>query len=150
GGDTDEAEEPSVADPIPSLRRNPKKRAGDDTSGERVGDEPFEQPVVAPKPKVKPVGELKTPQPTEPAPAPATAEQLVLKGDYALPPSHLLGQGTKPQARTKANDAVVEALTEVFEQFAIDAQVTGFTRGPTVTRYEVELGPAVKVERVTA
>jgi DNA segregation ATPase FtsK/SpoIIIE, S-DNA-T family len=54
------------------------------------------------------------------------------------------------KARSAASDSVVESLTEVLDQFDIDAQVTGYTRGPTVTRYEVELGTAVKVERVTA
>jgi DNA segregation ATPase FtsK/SpoIIIE, S-DNA-T family len=99
-----------------------------------------------------------TPVPTEagaghgPGPIPARMEQLALSGDitYHLPPADLLKPGAQHKARTKANDAVVERLTEVLDQFEIDAQVTGFTRGPTVTRYEVELGPAVKVERVTA
>jgi len=90
------------------------------------------------------------PPPT--ATLPARVEQLSLTGDitYTLPDPALLAPGALHRTRSAANDRVVEALTVVFEQFEIDAQVTGFTRGPTVTRYEVELGPATKVERVTA
>ncbi|MGA8987488.1 DNA translocase FtsK 4TM domain-containing protein [Aeromicrobium sp.] len=85
-------------------------------------------------------------------PIPARAEQLALSGDivYSLPDSTMLREGSPHKARSKASDEVVERLTEVLEQFQIDATVTGYTRGPTVTRYEVELGPAVKVEKVTA
>ena len=91
----------------------------------------------------------------DPTPAPATTEQLsiparVVEGDYELPLTTLLKPGSAPKERTKANDDVVAALSGVMEQFKIDAEVTGFTRGPTVTRYEIELGPAVKVEKVTA
>ena len=92
---------------------------------------------------------------TPPAsPSHVAPEQLTLTGDaiggYTLPPMALLRPGSAPKQRTRANDIVVEALSEVLEQFQVDAQVTGFSRGPTVTRYEIELGPAVKVERVTA
>lgn len=83
---------------------------------------------------------------------PPRAEQLQLSGDitYALPSLDLLTRGGPGKARSAANDAVVASLTTVFTEFKVDAAVTGFTRGPTVTRYEVELGPAVKVERITA
>ena len=79
-------------------------------------------------------------------------EQLLLTADstYELPPLDLLRSGPAAKAKSKANEVVVAALTEVFLQFEIDAQVTGFMRGPTVTRYEIELGNAVKVERITA
>jgi S-DNA-T family DNA segregation ATPase FtsK/SpoIIIE len=79
-------------------------------------------------------------------------EQLLLTGDmkYELPSQDLLKVGPAAKAKSKVNESVVASLTEVFKQFDIDAQVTGFMRGPTVTRYEVELGNAVKVERITA
>ncbi|MGH3363279.1 MAG: DNA translocase FtsK, partial [Nocardioidaceae bacterium] len=69
---------------------------------------------------------------------------------YVLPASDVLAAGSPHKARSKASDSVVDRLTEVLDQFEVDAQVTGYTRGPTVTRYEVELGSAVKVEKVTA
>jgi S-DNA-T family DNA segregation ATPase FtsK/SpoIIIE len=82
---------------------------------------------------------------------PSRVEQLALSGDvtYHLPPAEALKPGAVHKPTSKASDAVVASLTAVLEQFDIDAQVTGYSRGPTVTRYEVELGPAVKVERVT-
>ena len=88
------------------------------------------------------------PPPSEPLPT--RAEQLTL-GDvvYTLPDSSVLKEGSPHKARSAASDDVVQRLTEVLEQFQIDAQVTGYTRGPTVTRYEIELGPAVKVEKIT-
>lgn len=83
---------------------------------------------------------------------PPRAEQLQLAGDitYSLPSLDLLARGGPGKGRSAANDAVVAALSNVFTEFKVDADVTGFTRGPTVTRYEVELGPAVKVEKITA
>ncbi|MDH6576510.1 DNA translocase FtsK [Kitasatospora sp. MAP5-34] len=84
-------------------------------------------------------------------PAPARMEQLQLSGGtYTLPPLDLLERGGPGKTRSALNDEVVAQLTLVFSEFKVDARVSGFTRGPTVTRYEVELGPAVKVERITA
>ncbi len=88
----------------------------------------------------------------KPEAMPSRAEQLQLSGDitYALPPLDLLERGGPGRTRSPANDQVVDSLTTVFSEFKVDAAVTGFTRGPTVTRYVVELGPAVKVEKITA
>ncbi len=99
------------------------------------------------RPKEEP-NELEAPRHTPPPPR---AEQDPLSGDiaYLLPEDQMLAPGSKPKARTEASDKVVRQLAAVLREFEIDARVTGYTRGPTVTRYEVELGSAIKVSKVT-
>ena len=113
---------------------------------EELDEESFDEEFTVPVP-VSPIvhTDLDTGQAKRP-------EQLLLTADvvYELPAPDILRAGPAAKAKSKANDSVVAALTEVFLQFEIDAQVIGFMRGPTVTRYEVELGNAVKVERITA
>ncbi|MET8947286.1 DNA translocase FtsK [Streptomyces sp. NPDC004542] len=153
----------------------PSRVVADLTQGVSVGDRedttPTPVPAPAPAPerttapvpapaarprqdklRSGPVPDLTKAAPDEPRDLPPRAEQLQLSGDitYALPALDLLTRGGPGKARSAANDVIVAALTNVFTEFKVDAAVTGFTRGPTVTRYEVELGPAVKVERITA
>jgi S-DNA-T family DNA segregation ATPase FtsK/SpoIIIE len=140
----------------------PSPLVADLTQGVSVGDREPTTPTPVPAPAARPkqeklkvsgvVPDLTKSAPDEPRELPPRAEQLQLSGDitYALPSLDLLTRGGPGKARSAANDAVVASLTNVFTEFKVDAAVTGFTRGPTVTRYEVELGPAVKVERITA
>ncbi|MFJ5721531.1 DNA translocase FtsK [Streptomyces sp. NPDC093149] len=132
-----------------------RERPGTPVPGAREG----EPATGGGKPDKRAVPAGGVPDLTKPAPdrsqsepLPARAEQLQLSGDitYSLPSLDLLERGGPGKTRSAANDAIVASLTNVFTEFKVDAAVTGFTRGPTVTRYEVELGPAVKVERITA
>lgn len=132
------ADRKRAATPVPSAREPeqpaPKEREGKGREGKSA------------------VPDLTKPAPDESQPLPPRAEQLQLSGDitYSLPSLDLLERGGPGKTRSAANDVVVASLSNVFMEFKVDAAVTGFTRGPTVTRYEVELGPAVKVERITA
>jgi S-DNA-T family DNA segregation ATPase FtsK/SpoIIIE len=156
--------EDEAAEETQPIRR--RRRSADDEIDPEMGDPAYDSPVLEGRefgrrgkkkdiepaePETEPAekGELEPPLHT---PLPARVEQLALSGDitYSLPDSQVLKPGSVHKARSKASDAVVDRLTQVMEEFGIDAQVTGYTRGPTVTRYEVELGPAVKVEKVTA
>ncbi|HTZ45834.1 MAG TPA: DNA translocase FtsK 4TM domain-containing protein [Jatrophihabitans sp.] len=136
------APEPFLDDPFPTAE---------------FGDEPAALPTeqlpgpVAVKPR-KPRVPKAAPPPEEDLPPITRPTQLELNGGaglYTLPPTDILAAGSQHLAHTKANDEVIASLSQVFEEFNVDCAVTGFSRGPTVTRYEVELGPAVKVERIT-
>ena len=135
-------QEATTPTPVPSARPQQDKLKQDKLKQ----DEPEPQ---KPRPGVR---DLTKSPPAEPRDLPPRAEQLQLSGDitYSLPSLDLLERGGPGKSRSAANDLIVESLTTVFTEFKVDAGVTGFTRGPTVTRYEVELGPAVKVERITA
>ena len=166
------AEEEATAGRPPRPRRRRAKQAPEVTPGEYQADEAFvraaetetpaapdattvlprkgrKRPAPEPEPEAVEEEELHAPPTT---PLPARAEQLELSPDivYQLPADDVLVKGAPHKVRSAANDRVVEALSNVLEQFEINAKVTGFSRGPTVTRYEVELGAGTKVERVTA
>ncbi len=131
-------------------RRKKDTEEGTDAGIDLFADAPTETTPGVPGAVVtEATGEVEPPPHT---PLPQRVEQLALSGDitYSLPDNSALKPGSVHKARSKASDAVVERLMQVMEEFGIDAAVTGYTRGPTVTRYEVELGPAVKVEKVTA
>ncbi|MGP3986686.1 DNA translocase FtsK [Streptomyces sp. 3N207] len=158
---------PVVADLTSSVAksRGRKRRSGDaepsapgargegGRHGAQAGHAQYAAPAGNELTEQTPVPDLtRAPALPEPADLPPRAEQLQLAGDitYALPSLDLLERGGPGRSRSAANDQVVRSLTTVFTEFKVDAAVTGFTRGPTVTRYEVELGPGVKVEKITA
>jgi DNA segregation ATPase FtsK/SpoIIIE, S-DNA-T family len=120
--------------------------------GSRTPEPPPAEPDAEPEP-------VETP-PKRPAPVPsdapgageATQLAMTLKaaagGAYTVPPATLLRRGRSRPVDERRLDETAQVLERTLDQFEVDAHVARYTRGPTVTRYEVELGPAVKVARV--
>lgn len=118
--------------------------SAEEESEEDLDEDSFDEEFTVELPKEE-VASVKAAKPSRPV-------QLVLSASdsYELPNMELLRTSPPSKGKSKANESVVQALTELFQEFDIDCEVTGFMRGPTVTRYEVELGSGVKVEAITA
>ena len=97
--------------------------------------------VDPPRGKPKPTVIGQTPKPVEQSTEP--------KDGYVLPPLSLL---RPPEQRAKRSQAEVQAnietLENTLEEFGIDANVVEIAHGPTITRYEIQLGPGIRVNRI--
>ena len=122
---------------------------------------PVRQPVVQARPRrqarhvaPKPVKQVKEPKASapkaeKPAPAPAPKPVPAAKAGYQLPPLDLLAFGGGEETNRRALEDTARDLEETLHQHGVDASLTKIVPGPTVTRYEVELAPGVKVNKVS-
>jgi S-DNA-T family DNA segregation ATPase FtsK/SpoIIIE len=137
-----------------TLRRATARRSPDVVRREPDLDEAFvqtddlpllDEPPAAPEPAVRAT--------MPPAPPRHSGQQtLDLKlpdaGSYKLPPLSIFRRSTGGGRGSRGSDEVAHVLERTLRDFGVDAAVTAITRGPTVTRFEVELGAGVKVSRV--
>ncbi len=109
---------------------------------------PRTQPSLEPEPEPQPQPDPEPPMATStPAPTPRTID--ISKTDYELPPLDLLEGGTGGEINRRSLEETARQLEGTLVQHGVDATLTKIVPGPTVTRYEIELAPGVKVNRVS-
>jgi S-DNA-T family DNA segregation ATPase FtsK/SpoIIIE len=79
----------------------------------------------------------------------ATASDPAEAMGEELPPIELLTAGvpTKGEARTQSLDLMGQKLMDALRTFKVEGALTGRTTGPTVTQFEIEPAPGVKVRQ---
>jgi S-DNA-T family DNA segregation ATPase FtsK/SpoIIIE len=113
---------------------------------------------LAPEPPVAPAAPLADPAPaarpvrSRPSRVKQVRQAPVIPSGrgYQLPPLDLLAPGGGEDQSRKALEDTAAQLEDTLRQHGVDAQLTKIVPGPTVTRYEIELAPGVKVNRVSS
>ena len=123
--------------------RSPKPRRSPPAPSRKLASGP---PKAAPKHVAeKPIAK-KPSQPKVKAAPPTVAPS----GGYQLPPLDLLKVGGGGEQSRKELEETASELEDTLRQHGVDAQLTKIVPGPTVTRFEIELAPGVKVNRVSS
>ena len=110
--------------------------------------------LIAPREKAEPAKQKEEPVREASAPVPQISldfDSEQRSGEYVLPPISLLSD-PPPGAKRSPKDiqSNIETLEATLEQFGIDANVSDVTTGPTITRYEIQLGPGIRVNKITS
>jgi DNA segregation ATPase FtsK/SpoIIIE-like protein len=123
-------------------------RLGGQTNTTKTEADGADVDQAAPAPTAAPARPASTPPP--PAPGPGFAEpEAAEDAGYAMPDLELLRSAPPATGGDREAQRVTAAITRVLREFKVEARVTGHTRGPTITRYEIKPGTGVKVTKVT-
>ncbi|HJP83876.1 MAG TPA: DNA translocase FtsK [Fimbriimonadaceae bacterium] len=112
---------------------------------------PFEEPELEERARRNPVLRNAGAAEANKEAAVLDTESSTPKEGYQLPPITLLTENVnKPKRSQQEMQRNIETLEGTLEQFGIEANVVEVATGPTVTRYEIQLGPGIRVARISA
>lgn len=160
---SEESELPFDLDDVadePETESQPQKDAAVPETSAPKAAEP-ERPENSVKPEIvevprpdRPVTPPAAPAPERPAmplkkPAP---EELNFSDVYTLPPVNLLNPVQKKLTQADIDNEIdrnSRKLVEALQSFGVQTKLVGVSRGPSVTRYELQPAPGVKISKIT-
>ncbi len=134
--------------------KRPAGKKGSSMPALEVDEEPFIEDIVPPAPVVAPKVEKVTAQEASESAAQVAAEieeaQAQERPEYCFPPIDLLASPSRgmQDGSTEMRENS-RRLNETLASFKIEAHIINVTRGPSVTRYEVELDKGVRLNKLT-
>lgn len=160
---SEESELPFDLDDVadePETESQPQKDAAVPETSAPKAAEP-ERPENPVKPEIVEVPRPDRPVTPPPAPAPerpamplkkSAPEELNFSDVYTLPPVNLLNPVQKKLTQADIDNEIdrnSRKLVEALQSFGVQTKLVGVSRGPSVTRYELQPAPGVKISKIT-